>query len=191
MLWYIEGSKIYLYYVINHEFATDFLVDKYFSTFTKLCFFKAKSPKLFGHFFNPYISMNLDDFELCVGPFAFDYVVYPIHETMCFKPTSHVLCANPCSSNFVVDPNHKKLCFISIYDFFCPFSFVVGTYAYDSSFPSNYDAMIFRFKVGEGTNLEFPIREFILKCQFLAIDDKEMKNVNKGVEESVSMLSSR
>lgn len=102
MLWYIEGSKIYLYYVINHEFASDFLVDKYFSTSTKLCFFKAKSPKLLGHFFNPYISMNLDDFELCVGPFAFYCVVYPIHETMCFKPTSHVLCANPFSSNLLL-----------------------------------------------------------------------------------------
>jgi hypothetical protein len=51
--------------------------------------------------------------------------------------------------------------------------------------------MIFRFEVGEGTNLEFLIEEFILKCQFLAIDDKEMKNVNKGVEELVNMLSSR
>lgn len=121
MLWYIEGSKIYLYYVINHEFASDFLVDKYFSTSTKLCFFKAKSPKLFGHFFNPYISMNLDDFELCVGPFAFDCVVYPIHETMCFKPTSHVLCANPCSSNLLLILTIKKLCFISIYDFFVLF----------------------------------------------------------------------
>lgn len=49
--------------------------------------------------------------------------------------------------------------------------------------------MIFRSKGGEGTNLEFPIREFILKCQFLATDNKAMKNVNKGVEELVSMLS--
>ncbi len=65
--------------------------------------------------------MNLDDFELCFGPFSFDYVVHPIHETMCFKLTSHVLCANPCSSNFVVDPNHKKLRFIPIYDFFVLF----------------------------------------------------------------------
>jgi hypothetical protein len=60
--------------------------------------------------------VNLDDFELYIGPF--DYVVHPIRETMCFKPTSHVLCANPCSSNFVVAPNHKTLCFIPIYDFF-------------------------------------------------------------------------
>jgi hypothetical protein len=39
LLWYIEGSKIYFYYVINHEFAIDFLVDKYFSASAKLCFF--------------------------------------------------------------------------------------------------------------------------------------------------------
>jgi hypothetical protein len=62
--------------------------------------------------------MNLDDFELCVGPLSSNYVVHPIHETMCFKLTSHVLFANPCSFNFVVDPNDKKLCSISIYDFF-------------------------------------------------------------------------
>jgi hypothetical protein len=118
-----------------------------------------------------------------------DYVVHPIHATMCFKPTSHV-CVNPCSFNFVVDPNHKKLCSTPIYEF-CPFTFVVGPYAYHSCFPSSYDVMIFRFEVGEGTNLEFHVRKFILKCQFLAIDDKEMENVNKGLEKLVSMLSSR
>jgi hypothetical protein len=52
-----------------------------FFYFCKVVFLKAKSPKLFGHFFNPYISMNLDDFELCVGPLSSNYVVHPIHET--------------------------------------------------------------------------------------------------------------
>jgi len=38
----------------------------------------------------------------------------------------------------------------------------------------------FEFKVVKRTNCEFPIKEPILKSQFLEIYNKKMENVNKG-----------
>lgn len=40
LLWSIEGSKIYFYYVINHDIAIDFFVDKYFLLLQSCVFFK-------------------------------------------------------------------------------------------------------------------------------------------------------
>jgi hypothetical protein len=76
LLWYIEGSKIYFFMLLIMNLLLIFLLINIFLLLQSCVFFKAKSLKLFGHFLNPYISVNLNDFELCVGPFASYYVVH-------------------------------------------------------------------------------------------------------------------
>jgi len=58
---------------------------------------------VFGHFFYPYVSLNLDDFDICVAPHSSHYVVDPSQKSMYFIPTFDVICVGPSSFAYVVE----------------------------------------------------------------------------------------
>jgi hypothetical protein len=55
------------------------------------------------------------------------------------------------------------------------------TFDYQMTLLSNIgDAMVSRFKIGEGTKFDSLNRDHVLKTWFLDIDEKAVDNVNKG-----------
>lgn len=71
-------------------------------------------PNVSGHFFDSYISLNLDDFEISVGPYSFESILDPNQKTMCFGLSSFIVCVNPCPPTFVHDLSHATMCHVSI-----------------------------------------------------------------------------
>jgi hypothetical protein len=42
-------------------------------------------------FYCPYVILDLDDFDICVGPHSSNFVVHPSQEIIYFIPTSNVI----------------------------------------------------------------------------------------------------
>lgn len=72
------------------------------------------------------------------------------------------------------------MCFVPICNGHCLSTSSIVCVALDFHFASSCDAMFFGFEVYEDIDFMSLIKEPILKCRFLTIDDKEMENVNEG-----------
>jgi hypothetical protein len=46
---------------------------------------------VFRLFFYPYVTLDLDDFDICVGPHLSDFFIDPSQEITYFIPTSNVI----------------------------------------------------------------------------------------------------
>lgn len=57
--------------------------------------------------------MNLDDFDIFVGPYSFESILDPNQKTMCFALSSFIVCVDPCPSTFVHDLSHETMCHVS------------------------------------------------------------------------------
>jgi hypothetical protein len=136
------------------EFVTNSYVDNCVSNFPK--FHPPKlDPNVFGHFFYPYVSLNLDDFDICVASHSSQYVVDPSQDSMYFIPTFDVICVGPSSFAYVVECNHETICFVPMFNVLCPSTFVVFITSYFHFAPS-CDVMFFGFEIGEGIDPESP-----------------------------------
>lgn len=72
MTWFgIEGYKIFVHCAENDEFIVGCHVDE--------CAFDPPKVDLnvIGHFFDPYISLNLDDFDIFADPCSSKFIFYP------------------------------------------------------------------------------------------------------------------
>jgi hypothetical protein len=106
--------------------------------------------ELFGHHFNPYISLNLEDFGIFPNSFAFASIVDPNYQAI---SSAHYCVGHP---NCDV-----------VYAFIFLFIPILMVFPFES-------------KVVEGTKCESIIQEPILKSHFFDIDEKNMNNLNKG-----------
>ncbi len=77
MTWFgIEGSKNFVHCAENDEFIVGCHVDE--CAFDPSHFDPPKvDPNVIGHFFDPYISLNLDDFDIFAGPCSSKSIFYP------------------------------------------------------------------------------------------------------------------
>jgi hypothetical protein len=127
---------------------------------------------VFGHFFDPYVSLNLDDFDICVIPHSSHYVVDRSQDSMYITLTFDVICVGPSSLACVVKYNREITCFVPMFNVLCP-STSIGSIASYFHFAPSCDVMFFGFEIGEGIDPEFPKPGNI--CCFFAIDDKKWK----------------
>ncbi len=132
-----------------------------------------------GHFVDPYIYLNLNDFDIYVGPYLFESILDPNQKIMCFALSSFIVCVDPNPSIFVHDLSHETMC--HVFTLACLSTSTIPLGVLNFEIIDGSDAMCFRSNVGYGIDHESPIIEPILKSWFLAIDDKELENVNKGV----------
>lgn len=147
-------SKFFLLCVGIDEFVTNSYVDNCVSNFPK--FHPPKvDPNVFGHFFDPYVFLNLNDFDICVVPHSSRYVVDPSQDSMYFIPTFDVICVGPSSFACVVKYRHEIICFVPMFNVLCPSTLVVSIASYFHFTPS-CDVMLFGFEIGEGIDLESP-----------------------------------
>jgi len=72
------------------------------------------------------------------------------------------------------------MCFVPICNDHCPCTLSIVCVTLDFHFVPSRDVMFFGFEVDEGIDLMSFIKEPIIKCHFLTIDDKKIENVNKG-----------
>jgi len=67
LVWSNEGFEIFVHCVKNDEFIVGCHVDEF--VFDPSHFDPPKvDPNIIGHFFDPYISWNLDDFDISIDP---------------------------------------------------------------------------------------------------------------------------
>ncbi len=154
----------------------------------------------FYHFFNPYISLNLEEFYIPTSPYSSLHpIVHPSTIVVLFSTSSFVLCLTSfVSASWGRDYLSLIVVVMSfkIYSIMC-LIFVSVPCAYDSMlslvanlcvFSSNFqltyvsitcDLMVFGSKFGEGTDLKCPIQD-VLKSHFLDLNEKEVENVDKS-----------
>jgi hypothetical protein len=90
LLWSIEGSIFLIHCLGIDEFAANSFVNNYVYNFAKLDPYEANL-NMFGLIFYPYVILDLDDFDICVGPHSFDFFVDPNQEIIYFILTSNVI----------------------------------------------------------------------------------------------------
>ncbi len=110
---------------------------------------------MFGHFFDPYVSLNLDDFDIFVVPHPSHYVVDPSQDSMYFIPIFNVICVGQSSFAYVVECSRETICFVPMFNVLCPSTYVVSIASYFHFAPS-CDVMFFGFEIGEGIDPESP-----------------------------------
>jgi hypothetical protein len=111
---------------------------------------------VFGQFFDPYISLGLEQYGIPSNSCSIDDVF--VHSST-FNVVSYASCSIMCPTFFIVS-------YISD----CQMTLI-----------SNFvDAMFFGFEVGEGIEFDSLVRDLILKIWFLDLDEKEVDNVIKG-----------
>ncbi len=74
------------------------------------------NPNLFSHFFNPYISLNLDEYDIPSGScFSIDFFMHPSIINVVFFTFDFVICLTyvivSCASDFVLFPIFVNVCF--------------------------------------------------------------------------------
>ncbi len=84
---------------------------------------------MFGHFFDPYVSLSLNDFDICVAPHSSHYVD-PSQDSMYFTPTFDVICVGPSSFAGVVEYSHETICFVPMFNVLCPSTYVGSIASY-------------------------------------------------------------
>jgi hypothetical protein len=124
-------------------------------------------PNVIGHFFDPYISLNLDDFDIYVGPYSFESIFDPNEKTMCFALSSFIVCVDPCPSICVHDLSHETMCHVSILA--CPSTSAIPLGVLNFEIIDGNDVMCSGSNVGYGTDNESPIIEPILNLGFLIL----------------------
>jgi hypothetical protein len=95
---------------------------------------------------------------------------------MCSEPPSSIVCVDPCPSTFVSNLSHETMC--HVFALIGPSTFTIFHIVLNFEILASSDDMCSVSDVSYGTNLELLVIEFILKFQFLVIDDKELENVN-------------
>jgi hypothetical protein len=110
---------------------------------------------VFGHFFDPYVSLNLDDFDIFVVSHSSHYVIDPSQDSMYFIPTFDVICVGPSSFACVVECSRETICFVPMFNVLCPSTSVDSIASYFHFAPS-CDVMFFGFEIDEGIDLQSP-----------------------------------